>query len=206
MGEDALRLQPRQGAGVRDGGDARLKMLPPHQPAHAGIHLDVDLQRPAESRGRGAVLLRLGLGGDGLGDAVGDKLRHHGGRGMSQDEDGQAHALPPELPGLVQTGDRQVVRPQLLQLPGDLHRPVAVGVRLHHAQVPDAGPGLSPGLMVVVGQGVQVDLRPGPLQNSILHRGQSPFLAPAARDPPGLPVTPGVRPCSPLLYHKFSQR
>ena len=47
MGEDAFRLQSRQGAGGGDGFHACVKVPLPHQetqPGHAGVHLDVDLQ------------------------------------------------------------------------------------------------------------------------------------------------------------------
>ena len=74
-----------------------------------------------------------------------------------------------QLPGLVQAGHRQIVGPQSLQLPGHLHRAVAVGVGFHNAQVFHAGACEFPGLPVIMVQGVQVDLRPGPPQDRIFH-------------------------------------
>ena len=172
MGEDAFRLQSRQGASGGDGFHACVKVPLPHQetqPGHAGVHLDVDLQCAAALHGCGAVRLRLGQGGHRLGDAVLDQLGHHGRGRVAQDQNGRLNAGPAEFFRLVQAGHRQIVRPQLLQLAGHLNGPVAVGVRLHHTQILHVGPDLSAGLLIVVGQGVQVDLRPGPSQNRFLH-------------------------------------
>ena len=88
---------------------------------------------------------------------------------MSQDQNGCLHPRMAQLPGLVQAGDRQVFRPQLFQLSGHLHGAVAVSVCFHHTQIFDVGAGTQTGLMVIVGQGVQVDLRPGSSQNGIIH-------------------------------------
>ena len=136
VGKNALRVQPRQGTGLCNRVYAALKVLPPHQkaqPGHAGIHLDVDPQGTAAFHGLSAVRLRLGLGGHRLGDVVGNELGHHLRGRMAQNQDGHGDAAVAQLPGLVQAGNRQIIRPQLFQLPGDLHRAVAVGVRLHHA-------------------------------------------------------------------------
>ena len=73
VGEDALGLQPRQGAGLADALHAAVKVAAVAeiaQPGHAGIHLDVDLQRAAQGRGLMAVFQGLGLAGDGLGNVV----------------------------------------------------------------------------------------------------------------------------------------
>ena len=80
MGKNALRLQVGQVTGPGNGFHAAVKVAVPHQEpqaAHAGIHLDVDLQPPAAERGGSIVFLRLGLGRDGLGNVVADQLRHH---------------------------------------------------------------------------------------------------------------------------------
>ena len=164
MGENTLRVQPRQGAGLCDGLHAGFKMLAPDQkaqPGHTGIHLDVDPQRAAALHSLGAVRLRLGLGGHRLSDVVFDELGHHLRRGVPQDQNGHGNAAVAQFPALVQTGHCQIVRPQLFQLPGHLHRAVAVGVRLHHAQILHAGANLLPGHIVVVFQSIQVDFRPG---------------------------------------------
>ena len=172
MSEDSLRLQSRQGTGGGNGLHAGVKVPAPHQkaqPGHAGIHLDVDLQRAAARRCRRAVLPGLGQGGHRLGDAVLDQLGHHGRRRVPQNQDGGLDAAVAELLRLVQAGHRQIVRPQLLQLPGDLDGPVAVSIRLHHAQIFHMRSDAPAGLLIVVGQGVQIDLRPGPSQNRFLH-------------------------------------
>ena len=80
VGKDALRLQMGQVTGPGNCLHAAVKVAVPHQKAqaaHAGIHLDVDLQPPAAERGGSIVFLRLGLGRDGLGNVVADQLRHH---------------------------------------------------------------------------------------------------------------------------------
>ena len=80
MGKNALRLQVGQVTGPGNGFHAAVKVAVPHQEpqaAHAGIHLDVDLQPPAAERGGSIVFLRLGLGRDGLGNVVADQLRYH---------------------------------------------------------------------------------------------------------------------------------
>ena len=88
---------------------------------------------------------------------------------MPQDQNGTLDPAPAQFLGLVQAGYRQIVGPQLLQLSGYLHRSVAVGVRLHHAQILHIRPDAPAGLPVVVGQGVHIDLRPGPPQICFFH-------------------------------------
>ena len=178
MGEDALGIQPRQGAGGRDGLHAAFKMLAPHQkaqPGHTGVHHNMHSQRAAASHGFGAVFLRLGPGGHRLRDVIGNELRHHFRRRVPQNQDRHGNAAVAQFPGLIQAGYRQIVRPQLFQLPGDLHRAVAVGIRLHHPQIPDAGAGFPPGSVIIVFQRIQIDFRPGAPQNCIL-QVDSPVL------------------------------
>ena len=178
MGENALGIQSRQGAGLRNGVHAALKMLAPHQkaqPGHPGVHFDMHPQRAAAPDSLGAVLLRLGFGGHRLRDVVGNELRHHLRGRMPQNQDGHGDAAVAQFPRLIQTGHRQIVRPQLFQLPGDLHGAVSIGVRLHHAQILHTGADLLPGHAVIMFQSIQVDLRPGAPQNCIL-QVDSPVL------------------------------
>ena len=121
-------------------------------------------QRAAQPDGLLAVLQRLGLAGHGLGDMQVNELTHLLPGRMAQDEDGHGDAAMAQLGGLVDAGHGQIVRPQGLQRAGHLHRAVAVGVRLDHAQEFHALPHPLPQGAVVVGQGVQVDLRPRSLQ------------------------------------------
>ena len=79
---------------------------------------------------------------------------------VAQNKDGHGDAAMAQLGGLVDAGHGQVVRAQRLQGAGHLHRAVAVGIGLDHAQEPDVLPHPLPQGAVVIGQGVQVDLRP----------------------------------------------
>ena len=134
------------------------------QPGHAGIHLDVDLQRAAQGRGLMAVFQGLGLAGDGLGNVVLYQPPHLLLGGVAQDQHRHGDAVGPQLHGLVNAGHRQIIRPQVLEGPGHLHGPVSVGVGLYHAQKAHVRPDMPPQAAIVVGQCVQVDLRPGPPQ------------------------------------------
>ena len=166
VGEDALRLQPRQAAGLTDALHAAVKVTAVAevaQPGHAGVHLDVDFQGPAQGRGLPAVFQGLGLAGDRLGNVVLHQPSHLLLGGVAQDQHRHGHAVGPQLHGLVDAGHRQIVGSQLLEGPGHLHGPVAVGVGLHHAQEADLRPDMLPQAAIVVGQSVQVDLRPGSL-------------------------------------------
>ena len=80
---------------------------------------------------------------------------------MTEDEDGHGDTAMAQLGSLIDAGHGQVVRSQRLQGAGHLHRAVAVGVRLHHAQILHTGADLLPGHIVVVFQSIQVDFRPG---------------------------------------------
>ena len=137
MGIDALHLQAGQGA-HRGNGVGRLRpvslITQPAQTGHTGVRLHVDAQPPP---------CRLGGGGKGpgtlqivdrLGQPIAQQLLRAVGWRVAQEQDRGEHPGLPQLPGLRQAGHRQVLRPQLLQLPGHGDRPVAIGVGLHHAQ------------------------------------------------------------------------
>ena len=83
---------------------------------------------------------------------------------MTEDEDGHGDTAVAQLGGLIDAGHGQIVRAQRLQGAGHLHRAVAVGIGLDHAQKFDVLPYPLPQSAVVIGQGVQVDLRPRSLQ------------------------------------------
>ena len=163
VGEDALGLQSRRVAGVADTLHAGVKHLPAAQipqPGHAGVHLDVDFQRAAAFYRLGAVLLRLGGTGHGLGDVQVDQVLHLLPRRVAQDQDGHGDAVVAQLHGLVDAGHRQIVRAQRFQRAGDLNGAVAVAVGLHHPQKFDRRAHVGAQRPIVVGQRVKVDLGP----------------------------------------------
>ena len=96
-------------------------------------HPELDLHRAAAAHRLGAVLQCLGFAGHRLRDVVAQQLLHPLRRRMAQNQNGHMDTPGPQLHGLVQTGHRQIVRPQLLQHSGHLHRPVAIGVRVRYA-------------------------------------------------------------------------
>ena len=164
VGIDALRLQAGQGA-HRGNGVGRLRpvslITQPAQTGHTGVRLHVDAQPPP---------CRLGGGGKGpgtlqivdrLGQPIAQQLLRAVGWRVAQEQDRGEHPGLPQLPGLRQAGHRQVLRPQLLQLPGHGDRPVAIGVGLHHAQKSAPLGQQRPECAVVVLQIGQGDLRPG---------------------------------------------
>ena len=168
--EDSLRPEPGQGG---QGQDLLHRLRPvvgkEAQAAHARVRLDMDAEGAAGVCHGPSVLQGMDL----LGDVQGRLLRRLLRGRIAQDQDGQGNLRPPELQGLLEVGNRQVFRPQLLKLPGHRHRPVAVGVRLHHPQEPAApGPPL-PQQVHVVGQIVKIHLRPGSPEHFAVH-GHSP--------------------------------
>ena len=163
VGEDALGLQARQGAVPADAVHAGVEMGPlaeVAQAGHAGVHLDMHLQRAAQADGLGAVLHRLGLAGDGLGDVQVYEPPHLLLGGVAQDEDGHGDAVIAQLHGLVHGADGQIVGPLFLQHPADHDGAVAVGVGLHHAQEFHVLPHAAAQHVVIVGDGVQIHLGP----------------------------------------------
>ena len=82
-------------------------------------------------------------------------------RGIAQHQHGLGNAPQPQLQGLFQIGDSKPVRPQGLKFLGHAHRPMAVGVRFHHAAHFGIRIGRLPHSGKIPGQGVQVDFRPG---------------------------------------------
>ena len=161
VGEHSLRLQAGQRAQPGDLPGGLFSLPKETQAAHAGVQLHVDGEGLScrhrcirESLSSGQVPHRLG-------HLV---LQQHGGQlhgGVAQAQDGQGDPRLTQLPGLVHAGHGQHVGPQLLQLLGHLHRPMAIGVGLAHAQKPAARRQHGAQSPVVMFQGGQVDLRPG---------------------------------------------
>ena len=91
-------------------------------------------ERTAGALGRGGKALGLRKAGDRLGDVVFNK--HAGILCLRVAEDQQRHfdARRAYLQCLVQTRDRKIIRARLFQKRCRLHRPVAVGVGLYHAE------------------------------------------------------------------------
>ena len=83
-------------------------------------------------------------------------------RGRAEDEKFRPDARIPELFRLVIASHCHVLHADLLQLPGHLHGAVAVGIGLHHAQIPAARRELGTHTVHIMFQISQADLRPGP--------------------------------------------
>ena len=165
VGEHPLRLQAGQAA---QPGDLLRRLLPPlrvpeeAQAAHARVQLHMDLQGlPRLLGGLGQPPSRLQVLHH-LGDLVLQQQGEARLRGLPQAQDGDAHPAAAQLLRLADTGHRQHVGPQLLQLFADHRRPVAIGVGLAQAQKAAPGGQHGPQGPVVVLQGGQIDLRPGP--------------------------------------------
>ena len=170
------------------------------QAGHTGIDLDVDAKRPAETGGLPGVFFGLGKTGHGLGDVVADQGLGIFRRRVAEDQDRQENAVLAQFHRLVKPCDSQVVRSGVLQQPRDLHRAVAVGVRLDHAQKPAAVGKTAPDRQIIVADIGKIDFSPGPFPQ-IIHIVMSPresccFPSPAAlhteRDRPAHPA--GQRP------------
>ena len=167
MGKDALGVQPRQAAGLANALHTAFKMCPADQVSQAGhprVHLDMYLQRAAAADSFFAILQGLSLAGNGLGDVVFNELFHLLLGGVAQDQNGHSNAPQPQLHGLVDAADSQVVRPAFLQHLRHPNGPVAVGIRLHHAQKLHTRADVPAQLFVVFPQSVQINDRPGPPQ------------------------------------------
>ncbi len=168
--EDALDIQARQGAhpgqGLQGGVEVGLVALEA-QPGHAGVQLDVGFHSAARLDG----CVRKGLGGLFAPDILGHPIIQDDldliGRGQAQLENRQLNARQTQLPGLIHVGDGQILRAQLRQGAGGLHRAVSVGVRFDHAQKAGVGPHLFAQGVVVVGQRIEIDFRPGTNQCSL---------------------------------------
>ena len=155
VGEGSFAVQVGQGHGrgqiLRPGpGEAGA--------AHPRVDLQMDLQRPGQGRGIGFGFLQAPQS---LGQIQGSQGISPPGRGGTQEQDGGGDPRRPELGSLVQAGHRQVGTAQLLQPPGNLHVPVAVGIRLHHPQAPGSGRKSGRHGFEIVPDPVQADLRPG---------------------------------------------
>ena len=131
------------------------------QAGHAGVALDVDGDGAAGLHGPGGQVPGEVDVIAGLGDVVLDQVFGVLGGGAAQDEDGGLHAGLTDLDGLVDAGNAQIVRAQLLQLFGDGNGPVAIGVGLHQAQIPGPLGGQGSQVMIIVGQPLHGHFRPG---------------------------------------------
>ena len=121
-------------------------------------------QRAAAADSLLAIFQGLSLAGNGLGDVVFDELFHLLLGGVAQDQNGHSNAPQPQLHGLVDAADSQVVRPPFLQHLRHPNGAVAVGIRLHHAQKLHIRADVPAQLFIVFPQGVQINDRPGPSQ------------------------------------------
>ncbi|MPM79604.1 hypothetical protein SDC9_126643 [bioreactor metagenome] len=139
-------------------------IAPEAQAAHSGVQLQMDRQGFAAGGGLGGIGPRHFKRGNVLCHAAVDQGLGHVGGGVSQQQDGQRKAVMAQLLRLLQIGHAQILGAKALQLSRNPHGPVAVGIRLHHAQILRLGPHPLPNGPVVVRQRIQVDFRPGPSQ------------------------------------------
>ena len=85
-------------------------------------------------------------------------------RSVAENEHRRADAAAPELNGLLEVGNRQILRAQLAQRVAQRHRAVAVGVGLHDAKKPAPLGNVIFDRAVIVLQIIQRHLRPGSFQ------------------------------------------
>ena len=115
---------------------------------------------PSELRGGFVVFLRLGKAGHGLGNVVGDEVRHLLCGRVPEDENGHDDAVCSKLHRLVEARHREIVSAQLLKRFRDVHRAVAVCVGLHDAEELDVLADACAERFIVVPYRVKVDLGP----------------------------------------------
>ena len=167
VGEDTLQLQARQLGNTADSLNGSLEVVGitlEAQAGHTGIQLDVALDLAAG----GNSALRESLGGilavDGLGNIVSD---HHGsliiGSG-TQLQDGHLDAALAQLNALIHVGNSQITSTQLLQDLAHLNRTVTVGICLHNTHELGSAADMLAQSLIVVGQGIQIDLCPSSTQ------------------------------------------
>jgi len=80
----------------------------------------------------------------------------------SQNQDLCGDARLTQLRSFVEAGNRKVLHPDLLKLSGNGHRPVPIGVGLHHTQIAAARRKAAAQLIHIMFQITQADLRPSP--------------------------------------------
>ena len=166
VGEDPLRVQARQGAGgfhlLHSGLVPADVLIVEPQAAHARVDFHMDVHGDSGLRGVVGKLLGIVQAVHALGDPA---LRKGGGLlggRVAQHQHRPGNAGQPQLKGLLQIGNGKPVRPQSLKLLGHADSSVAVGVRLHHAAHFGIRIGRLPHSGKIPGQGVQINLRPGP--------------------------------------------
>ena len=162
--EDALRFETRQPARLHDAVDAMLEIIAVAdvaEPRHTGIHFDMNLQRATVLHHLRTVFVRLRLTGHRLRDVEADQPVDLLLRCVPKNQNRHRDAVKPELHRFVNAGDREVIRAELLQLLPDMYRAMAVGVGLHHAEKLPVPTDVVPNHMIVVAQGIEIDLRPG---------------------------------------------
>ena len=82
---------------------------------------------------------------------------------MPENQDRHRDAAAAKLHRLVQTADREIVRSLVLQQLGNPQRAVPVGVGLHHAEKAAALGKHASNRMIIVPDGIEVNLGPGTL-------------------------------------------
>ena len=82
---------------------------------------------------------------------------------MPEDQDRHRDAAAAKLHRLVQAADREILRSLVLQQLGNPQRAVSVGVGLHHAEKAAAFRKNAPDRVIIVPDGIEVNLGPGTL-------------------------------------------
>ena len=128
------------------------------QTVHPRVHRQMHLQRhPLAGQGPAVVPVRHRLNEP----PAPEQLRLFR-RCPSQHQDGGEDPRLPQGDPLRHAGHRECLHPPAPKRPSHRHRPVAIGVRLHHRHQPAAAARGGLEHLGVVGQGVQVHLPPRP--------------------------------------------
>ena len=161
MHENTFNIEIRQLGDFDERSKRGLRLVGEEAEArHAGIDLQMDGQffaRAIECFVKVlCVLQAVHLLRDSHFRLVGRELR---GR-IPEDQNRQVHAATPQLHSLLEIGNSQILRAQLLERPADLYGAVAIGVRLHNAEESRPFSDMLTQCLVVMLQIVQRDISP----------------------------------------------
>ena len=159
--ENALNVQMRQRRDLLQFVQRSVVVIGKEADArHAGIKLEMDIQNIIRPRQRFVQFLRVSKRMHLLRNIEEDHIRGVLRRRIAQDQNRQAHLAAPDLYGLLQIGNGQILRAEIGQRSADRHGPVAVGIGLHHAEKARTGRQMCPNRAVVIFQIVERDVRP----------------------------------------------
>ena len=95
-----------------------------------------------------------------LRNPVDREIGRHLRRGIAEDQERPLDPGPADLERLLQVGDREKAAPGLVQLAGYMHGPVAIGIRLDHADDLRGGRHPLPDGLIILLQRVEIHLDP----------------------------------------------